>query len=90
MFDSIVAHATSFDLTLVDCIFDRFPAFLPPRFPTVWTVDKEQVDVAQPTLLQRLLDCSTSCIVACVDCELGGEEDVFALEGGGVATAGEE
>ncbi len=90
MFDSIVAHTPSLDFTLIDGIFDRFPAFLPARFPTVWTVDKEQVDVAQPTLLQRLLDWSTSCIIACVDCELGGEEDVFALEGGRVATAGEE
>ena len=64
MLYSEIADTSSLDLAIVNGIFDCSPTFQPLGLASVWAMKQEKVDVAQATLLHRLLDRPTRCLVA--------------------------
>lgn len=85
MFDAKVAHASDFDDSLVNGIFDCFPAFKPGCFTSIGAVQKKEVDVSQSALLQRLSDRFSGVLVGNVGLQFGRIVDVFAGDAGVLA-----
>lgn len=90
MLDAEIAHTTDLDLAVLDRIFHCAPAFQSLGFSTVWAVEKEEVNVVQTTVRDRLLDCLASGIVGRIGRKLRCEMNVLSLERGGIARAGQE
>jgi len=55
--DAKVTHASNLDLPVVNCVLDCLPTFKPFDLSTVWAMEEEEVDITEPTLLDRLFDC---------------------------------
>lgn len=91
MSGTVVADATRTDLTVVDSILEGLPAGESGLLPAIGTVQKEEVDVAQAGLVNRLLDGSSNSIIRLVTAgKLGGVENVLALQASGVLAATEK
>lgn len=88
----IVADPNAPDQALVFRFFQGLPTFESLTFATIRTVDEVQIDVAQSTFRQRLLDAFLGRIVPVVVLKFGTVEDVGALDwtigGGEVARDG--
>jgi hypothetical protein len=80
MLDSVVAYASNPDLADFDGVLDGSPAVQPGLLATVGGVQQKKVDVAQPTVLDRLLDGFAGRVVGAVGRQLGSEVYVLALQ----------
>ena len=90
MLDAEIADTSSLDLPIIDGIFDCSPALQPLSLASVWTVQQKEINVSQSALSHRLLDGSTSYIIASIARKLGGEMDILALEAGDIALSGKK
>lgn len=68
MFDAVITDTSRPHFTVTDSILYRLPRLQPFHFASIRTVQEEQVDVAQATLLHRLFDGLACSIVGSVGC----------------------
>lgn len=78
---TVVAHPHTLDEPLIFRFFDSLPTLQPPFLPSVWTVDEVQIDVSQPTFLERCFNAAFRRLVAVVRLQLGTVEDVGSIDG---------
>ena len=77
VFDTIITDAARLDFAIGNSILDRLPRSESRSFSTVRTVQEEEVDVPQSTLLHRAFDGCACGIIGAIGCKLGCEVEVF-------------
>ena len=58
-----ITDSASLDLSCINGIFNCPPTFQSTAFPTIGAVEKEQVDVFEAALLQRIFDGSARVVI---------------------------
>lgn len=75
-----IADAAHADLAVLDRVFHGSPAFQAGLLAAVGAVEEEEVDVAQPALLDALLDAGSRTVISAIAGEFGGVVDILAFE----------